>query len=211
MANKADKIVDYRFKVRRGKAQTWQSLNEVLMAGEFGLETDTRLMKMGDGQTPWNLLPYSITYPIDTNSSVEDGKVLAYNASLQKMQWQTSSGGGASFTQKTTTANQSSTTISFSLPAYLYAIACTKPCRIRLYAYQPDIATDSSRVVEEDAAPGISLLFEFLATSELLLANLTPAPFLYTTHIDNDRVFCSIEAQEATTITFYYYSLGENT
>ena len=31
----------------------------VLALGEPGIETDTLLLKFGDGQTPWNSLPYS--------------------------------------------------------------------------------------------------------------------------------------------------------
>lgn len=50
--------IDYRFAVRRGLAATWTTKNEVLYAGEIGLERDTRKFKFGDGQTRWNDLPY---------------------------------------------------------------------------------------------------------------------------------------------------------
>jgi hypothetical protein len=32
--------------------------NPILLSGEFGYETDTTYMKIGDGVTPWNYLPY---------------------------------------------------------------------------------------------------------------------------------------------------------
>ena len=39
--------------VRRGTAAEWTAANPVLAAGEAGLETDTGIFKVGDGQTPW--------------------------------------------------------------------------------------------------------------------------------------------------------------
>jgi hypothetical protein len=42
--------------IRRGLAATWTSLNPILSAGEMGLETDTRKMKIGNGSTVWNSL-----------------------------------------------------------------------------------------------------------------------------------------------------------
>jgi hypothetical protein len=51
-------VVDYRFRLRRGLAATWTALDDVLLAGEFGLETDTNKLKIGDGVTGWNSLSY---------------------------------------------------------------------------------------------------------------------------------------------------------
>lgn len=51
-------VIDYRFRLRRGLAATWVSTNDVLLEGEFGLEKDTSRIKIGDGTTPWNSLPY---------------------------------------------------------------------------------------------------------------------------------------------------------
>lgn len=45
-------------KFKRGRAATWRSLNLVLDDGEPGLERDTGKLKFGDGETPWNDLPY---------------------------------------------------------------------------------------------------------------------------------------------------------
>ena len=36
----------------------WTALNPVLLAGEPGLESDTKNLKIGDGRTPWAVLPY---------------------------------------------------------------------------------------------------------------------------------------------------------
>jgi hypothetical protein len=54
-------VVDYRFRLRRGLAATWTALDDVLLAGEIGLETDTGKLKIGDGATGWNALPYGPT------------------------------------------------------------------------------------------------------------------------------------------------------
>lgn len=48
-------------KFRRDTAANWASTNPVLAAGEPGLETDTRLVKYGNGTTAWNSLEYQKT------------------------------------------------------------------------------------------------------------------------------------------------------
>lgn len=48
-----------RFQLRRDTAATWSSVNPTLGPGEPALETDTLLVKYGDGVTEWNDLPYS--------------------------------------------------------------------------------------------------------------------------------------------------------
>lgn len=54
---------DTLIQIRRGTASSWNSSNgnlgAVLSAGEFGYETDTGRLKIGDGSTVWNNLPYS--------------------------------------------------------------------------------------------------------------------------------------------------------
>ena len=47
-----------QLQLRRGTAAEWFSSNPVLADGEMGLETDTRLFKMGNGVLNWNSLPY---------------------------------------------------------------------------------------------------------------------------------------------------------
>ena len=46
-----------QFQLRRGTASTWTSTNPTLANGEFGFETDTRQLKIGNGVS-WNSLPY---------------------------------------------------------------------------------------------------------------------------------------------------------
>lgn len=47
-------------KLRRGTAAQWTTANPVLSSGEQGYETDTGLLKIGDGATAWTTLPYFI-------------------------------------------------------------------------------------------------------------------------------------------------------
>lgn len=47
-----------RFRMRRGTAAAWTSVNPVLDEGEEGYETDTGRRKVGDGTTAWNSLGY---------------------------------------------------------------------------------------------------------------------------------------------------------
>ena len=47
-----------QIQVRRGTAAQWTSANPTLAAGEIGFETDTGLMKCGNGSTAWTSLGY---------------------------------------------------------------------------------------------------------------------------------------------------------
>jgi hypothetical protein len=49
-----------RFKLRSDTAANWTAANPVLLAGEIGVETDTRRYKIGDGTTAWVGLSYYI-------------------------------------------------------------------------------------------------------------------------------------------------------
>lgn len=48
----------YKIQLRRGLASDWLSVNPILGQGEPGIETDTGLMKLGDGVKAWSFLPY---------------------------------------------------------------------------------------------------------------------------------------------------------
>lgn len=43
---------------RRGTAAQWTTANPILASGEFGYETDTKKLKLGDGTTAWTALAY---------------------------------------------------------------------------------------------------------------------------------------------------------
>lgn len=45
---------------RRDTSANWSANNPVLLNGEFGIETDTKRFKFGDGATAWNSLGYAV-------------------------------------------------------------------------------------------------------------------------------------------------------
>lgn len=47
-----------KIQLRRGTTSQWSTANTILLAGEQGYETDTKRIKIGDGSTAWNSLPY---------------------------------------------------------------------------------------------------------------------------------------------------------
>ena len=70
----ADKILNTDIIVKHGAASAIALANPVLMAGELGVETDTRKIKVGDGTTTWNNLDYCGSFfPIGG----ADGQILA--------------------------------------------------------------------------------------------------------------------------------------
>ena len=50
-----------KIQLRRDTASVWASVNPTLALGEPGVETDTYKVKVGDGTSDWNALPYSVT------------------------------------------------------------------------------------------------------------------------------------------------------
>ena len=48
-----------QIQVRRGTASQWTSTNPTLAAGEWGFESDTGKVKIGNGSTAWNSLSYT--------------------------------------------------------------------------------------------------------------------------------------------------------
>jgi len=83
-----------RFWMRRDTESNWVSVNPTLAAGEFGIVTDGAgmAMKMGDGSTAWNSLPYlhpqlatasgadTITATFDPKPVLVDGLVVYVKA-----------------------------------------------------------------------------------------------------------------------------------
>ena len=49
-----------RILIRRDTAAAWTAANPTLASGELGGETDTGKVKLGDGSTAWNSLPYQV-------------------------------------------------------------------------------------------------------------------------------------------------------
>ena len=56
---------------RRDTAANWTSVNPTLSEGEFGWETDTGYMKIGDGTTAWTSLAYFTPSGADDNTTYD--------------------------------------------------------------------------------------------------------------------------------------------
>ena len=51
-------VINTTFKFKRGTAARWAEVNPILEQGEPGFVYDTKQLKIGDGVTAWNDLPY---------------------------------------------------------------------------------------------------------------------------------------------------------
>lgn len=64
--------------LRRDTAANWTKKNPVLREGEEGYETDTGRRKIGDGNTAWNAISYTVDQsysPVSDNA--QSGKAVA--------------------------------------------------------------------------------------------------------------------------------------
>lgn len=52
--------METRIQLRRDTGSNWTSNNPVLAIGEIGIDTTINNLKIGDGSTAWNALPYFI-------------------------------------------------------------------------------------------------------------------------------------------------------
>lgn len=74
-----------KIQLRRGTASQWTSANPTLASGEFGVETDTAKVKLGNGTTAWTSLGYfgdisSIDNIGDvTITDASNGEILQWN------------------------------------------------------------------------------------------------------------------------------------
>lgn len=83
----------YVIQFKRKPSATWTSSNPILARGEPGFELDTFKMKIGDGTTAWNSLPYQNGLGVSGNlqnltdvtlTSLATGDVLSYDATTGK-------------------------------------------------------------------------------------------------------------------------------
>lgn len=82
-------MADYRLTIRRDTQANWASANPVLAQGEPGFETDTNNLKVGDGTSHWNALPYYaptissvasvVSAEVRANGTISAGDVVAYD------------------------------------------------------------------------------------------------------------------------------------
>ena len=61
-----------KIQIRRDTAANWASNNPILSAGEFGLESDTQKIKVGNGSENWAARPYINVLPSDLAELSQD-------------------------------------------------------------------------------------------------------------------------------------------
>ena len=78
-----------RFQLRRATETQWNENNTTLLAGEPGLNTTTNQLKIGDGITSWENLPYinvaGIAGDVGTPTSIIPGVTLIPLAKIDKL------------------------------------------------------------------------------------------------------------------------------
>ena len=78
--------VNVSIKIRHDAAANWYNKNPVLLAGEFGLEDDTLLIKVGNGITHWNSLMYINKLHSTYLTHLEDGTITFSEAFQNQIQ-----------------------------------------------------------------------------------------------------------------------------
>ena len=61
----SEQTLNVKILLRNDTSANWKTKNPVLENGELGIETDTRLMKFGDGTSTWTKLNYINTVTAD--------------------------------------------------------------------------------------------------------------------------------------------------
>lgn len=74
-----------RIQLRRDTAARWAEINPVLLEGEIGFETDTRLRKIGDGVNRWNELGYLKAEGIVQETGDGENVVMSQRAVSEKI------------------------------------------------------------------------------------------------------------------------------
>lgn len=53
-----NKLINTRIKHKYDTSINWSTENPILLSGEIGIDSDTSRIKVGDGTSTWNVLPY---------------------------------------------------------------------------------------------------------------------------------------------------------
>ena len=66
-----DRNISVRHRQKTDIALSWTLRNPVLLAGEIGIENETGKIKIGNGISAWNTLPYSVATLEDIKNAIE--------------------------------------------------------------------------------------------------------------------------------------------
>ena len=110
-----------QFKLRNSSKVTWALVNPVLAAGEPGVEVDTGQMKIGNGVSAWNFLPYV--------SAGDNATVALPNSLITSTEWL--AGGNDAGVGKIYSSGdglhwvESSNNLESEAPTYIYTLVWT--------------------------------------------------------------------------------------
>ena len=91
----ATNTVKVTLQIRHDEAEDWTSRNPILAQGELGLETDTYLVKMGDGVSNWTQLPYLNRFDSRYFSKMANGDITLLPSFVQQINNLIASAGGS--------------------------------------------------------------------------------------------------------------------
>ena len=176
-----------RIQIRRDTSINWTANNPVLALGEPGLETDTFIIKYGDGSTAWNSLPYANIDSLSdfTSTDLREGSNLYYTnarvyANITTLGFATNAHSAAAFNQANTAFIQANVA---SIQANAgFAQANTSLARATSAFTQANVAFAQANVVFTTANTKAN-------SSDLTTANVSEVTNLYFT---NDRVWANV-------------------
>lgn len=133
-----------QIQLRRDTANNWSTNNPILAEGEIGIETDTTLMKLGDGTSAWNDLVYMNDLGIKLTQ-----QTITSSSGSATIDWKNGTNAIITLTENTT--------ISFSNPG--------QPCHLQLEVIQNSTGGYTLTLPTIKWAGGVSLTLSTAANN----------------------------------------------